>query len=319
VKIRILGSAAGGGFPQWNCGCPNCRGLREGSLRAYARTQESAAVSADRRAWFLLNASPEIRAQVEAFPPLWPRERRHSPISGILLGNGDLDHCLGLLSLRESHPLTLYATASVRRGFTEGNALYKTLERFPGQVTWVVLEPGIERPLAAPGGADSGLFVTAVPVPGKRPLHIEASPTAPPPSPGDNVGFRIRDGRGKSLAYFSAVAGLSEALADSLSEADCVCFDGTFWSEDELAAAGVAGTGGAAPKRARDMAHWPVGGPEGSLAWLAGLRGRGGSRPRRILTHINNTNPLLREDSPERAAAAAAGVEIAGDGLEIDL
>jgi pyrroloquinoline quinone biosynthesis protein B len=303
VKIRVLGSAAGGGFPQWNCGCPNCRGARAGTIKVHTRTQESTAVSADGLSWFLLNASPEIRAQIESFPALWPRGVRHSPIAGILLGNGDLDHCLGLLSLRESHPLVVYATEPVMRGFTQGNVLYKTLERFPGQVTWKILEPGVAQPLLV-AGAPSGLSVTAVPAPGKRPIHLES---AGPPSPGDNVGFLIREARGKTLAYFPAVAGPSPAVAESLSACDCAFFDGTFWSEDELPSAG------AGPKRACDMAHWPAGGPEGSLAFLARLRAR------RVLIHLNNTNPLLREDSPERAAAAASGVEIAADGMEIEL
>lgn len=311
MKIRVLGSAAGGGFPQWNCGCPNCRGQREGTLRAVPRTQESTAVSADGESWFLLNASPEIRGQIENFPGLWPRGPRHSPLAGILLSNGDMDHCLGLLSLRESHPLALYATEPVMRGFTRDNVLYKTLERFPGQVTWTLLRAGAEIPLMA-GGRPSGLRVAAFPVPGKRPIHLES---AGAPSPEDNVGFRIRDGRGKTLAYFPAVAGPSQGLRDLLAAADCVFFDGTFWSEDELAAAGVSGPGGAGAKRARDMAHWPAGGSEGGLAFLAGLPGKG----RRLFIHVNNTNPILREDSPERAAVAAAGVEVARDGLEIEV
>src|SRR2546426_9815001 len=137
MLIRVLGSAAGGGFPQWNCGCPNCRGLREGTIRASARTQECVAVSADGSdGCVLLNCSPEIRGQIESAPALHPRAPRHSPIAAILLTNGDLDHCLGLLSLRESHRLIVYATDAVERGFTRGNVLYRTLERFPGQVTW---------------------------------------------------------------------------------------------------------------------------------------------------------------------------------------
>jgi len=133
VLIRVLGSSAGGGFPQWNCGCPNCRGVREGTISAAPRTQESVAISADGDDWFLLNASPDVHRQIEAFPRLHPRGPRHSPIRGILLSNGDLDHCLGLLLLREFHPLVVYATDQVRRGFTEGNVLYRTLERFPEQ------------------------------------------------------------------------------------------------------------------------------------------------------------------------------------------
>ena len=145
VQVRVLGSAAGGGVPQWNCGCENCREARRGTGAVRPRTQETVAVSADGTSWFLLNVSPEIRAQIESFPPLTPREPRHSPIAGLMLTNGDLDHCLGLLSLRESHPLTVYATESVRAGFTGGNVLYRTLERFEGQVTWRALAVEVRR------------------------------------------------------------------------------------------------------------------------------------------------------------------------------
>ncbi|MFI5315224.1 MAG: pyrroloquinoline quinone biosynthesis protein PqqB [Myxococcota bacterium] len=306
MQIRVLGSAAGGGFPQWNCGCANCSGLRAGTLRARPRTQESIAFSADGERWFLINASPEIRAQIESFPPLWPRAKRHSPVSGILLTNGDLDHCLGLLSLRESHPISVYATASVRSGFAEGNTVYRTLQRFPDQVRWCALPLARETPLVDPeDGAETGLFATALAIPGKLPLHLEQLRA---PSAEDNVGLRIRDARsGGSLAYLPAVAGPSRAVLDALAGADCVFFDGTFWSSDELIAAGL-GT-----RRAEDMAHWPVGGADGSLALLAKRAGR------RILIHVNNTNPLLREDGPEHAAADAAGVEIAHDGQELEL
>lgn len=306
MRLRVLGSAAGGGFPQWNCGCANCRGLREGTLKAVARTQESVAVSADGERYFLLNASPEIRQQIESFPGLWPREPRHSPIAGILLNNGDLDHCLGLLSLRESHPLVVYATEAVRRGFTEGNVLYRTLQRFPEQVRWVSLGLGREVALVHPDtGKESGLFVTAVPVPGKRPVHLEG---LGPGSPEDAVAFRIRDARsGKSVAYLSAVAGRSAVVDEVVEGADCVFFDGTFWTSDELVSAGLS------TKRAEDMAHWPIGGAAGSLPYLSALPGR------RVLIHINNTNPVLREDGPERRALDAAGVELAFDGMELSL
>jgi pyrroloquinoline quinone biosynthesis protein B len=307
VRIRVLGSAAGGGFPQWNCGCANCRGVRDGTLSARARTQESLAVSSDGKAWFLLNASPEIRAQIESFTPLHPGAPRHSPIAGLLVTNGDLDHCLGLLSLRESQPLAIYATERVRRGFTEGNALYATLERFAGQATWHALIPGraaLELPLA--DGRPSGLAVEAIAVPGQPPLHLRGRVE---PSPDDNVGLEIRDRRtGGTLVYLSGVAAPTPAIRQALARADCLFFDGTFWASDELIALGLG------ERRAEDMAHWPIGGPEGSLATL-GRIGRG----RRIFIHINNTNPILREDSPERAAVTAAGWEVAHDGLELEI
>jgi len=308
VRIRVLGSAAGGGFPQWNCGCANCQGVRRGTIAARPRTQESVAISCDGEHWFLLNASPEVRTHIESFLPLQPRAARHTPIAGILLTNGDLDHCLGLLSLRESQRLSVYATQTVRRGFTQHNALYGTLERFPDQVTWQRLCPGepLELQLPVDSQRASGLTVEPIAVPGQPPLHLRAQLA---PSPEDNVGFKLRDARsGGTLAYFSGVAGPTPALYDALEGASCVLFDGTFWSSDELIALGLS------ERRAEDMAHWPIGGPAGSLRALAGAHCR-----RRIYIHINNTNPILREDSSERAALQAAGWEVAHDGLELEV
>ncbi|HTQ75836.1 MAG TPA: pyrroloquinoline quinone biosynthesis protein PqqB [Burkholderiales bacterium] len=299
MHIKVLGAAAGGGFPQWNCGCPNCRDVRSGAMAAKPLTQECVAVSADAERWFLLNASPEIRSQIESFRGLYPRGPRHSPIAGILLTNGDLDHCLGLLSLRESHPLVIYATERVRRGFTEGNVLYRTLQRFPGQVTWRALELGREIEVG-------GLAVEALPAPGKPPIHLEGDGVS---DPGDNIGLLVRDLKtGKRLAYFSAAAAITSAMRAALDQADCVFFDGTFWASDELIALGLG------DKRAEQMAHLPVGGKDGSLRTLAGVR-----TPKRIYIHLNNTNPLLRPRSPERVQAEEAGWEIAYDGMEVAL
>jgi pyrroloquinoline quinone biosynthesis protein B len=302
VRIRVLGSAAGGGFPQWNCGCANCRDVRAGDPTLRARTQESVAISADGASWFLINASPEIRAQIESFDGLWPRAERHSPIAGILLTNGDLDHCLGLLCLRESHPLVVYATEAVRDGFSEGNVLYRTLQRFDRQIDWRHLAPGCEQVLGETG---SPLRVTALAAPGKLPLHLE---TLRAPSPEDNVGLVIR-GTGKTVAYLSGVAGPSPEVERAVRDANVLFLDGTFWSSDELIKEKL-GT-----RRAEDMAHWPIGGPEGSLAFLCGIPKREGDR--RIYIHINNTNPILREGGPERRAVEGAGVEVAADGMEI--
>jgi pyrroloquinoline quinone biosynthesis protein B len=306
VRIRVLGSAAGGGFPQWNCGCSNCRGVREGDGRSIPRTQESVAVSADGARWFLLNCSPEIRFQIESFAGLHPKGPRHSPVEAIVLTNGDLDHTLGLLSLRESHPLVVYATERVRAGFIEGNVLYRTLERFPGQVTWRTLEPGREVSLAGRDGPPAGLFIEAVAVPSKQPIHLEHHGAG---DPRDNIGLKIRDAAtGRRLAYFPAAGALTPNVRAALAEADCVFFDGTFWSSDELPARGLGA------KRAEDMAHLPVGGAGGSLGTLGGLSAR-----RRVFIHINNTNPLLCDDSAERKEAEAAGWEIAFDGMEVTL
>lgn len=258
------------------------------------------AISADGERWFLLNASPEIRWQIESFPALHPRAPRHSPIAGILLINGDLDHCLGLLSLRESHPLVLYASDAVRRGFTESNVLYRTLQRFEGQITWRRLAPGQTTEL--PGG----LIVQGVAAPGKPPVHLEGLHDF---DPGENLGLLIHDiASGKRLAYFSAAAGITPAMYSAFGQADCLFFDGTFWSSDELIALDLGS------KRAEEMAHLPVGGASGSLAALAGI-----PAGRKIYIHINNTNPMLIHGSPERRKAEALGWEIARDGMELVL
>jgi pyrroloquinoline quinone biosynthesis protein B len=306
MKIKVLGSAAGGGFPQWNCGCPNCRGVRDGTLKARPRTQESIAVSADGDSWFLLNASPEIRSQIESFPGLHPRGPRDSPIQGILITNGDMDHCLGLLSLRESHPLQIYATEQLRRGFTEANSLYMTLERFAGQTTWRTLKLGAEQDLKRLDGRSSGLEVTALAVPGQPPLHLRGRFA---PGPEDNVAFRIRDrANGRTLVYLSGVAAITAEVLAAIDGTQCMFFDGTFWAADELITLGLG------DKRAEDMAHLPIGGASGSLAQFAKIK-----VPQRYYIHINNTNPILREDSAERAAVQAAGWHVAYDGLEFEL
>ncbi len=291
MRVRVLGSAAGGGFPQWNCGCPRCRGVRAGTLRAAPRTQDSLAASGDGERWLLLNCSPEVRAQIESFPSLHPRAPRQTPIAAILLTNGDLDHVLGLFSLRESQPLHVFATESVRRGLVETNAIYKTLERFPGQATWHPLP--LDRAVEV-----AGLTVRARAVAGKAPIHLADRA----PSPEDNVGLWIGDpASGRSFAYVPGAADLAPlAWCDG---AECVFFDGTFWSEDELPRHGLG------ERRAREMAHVPVG---ESLAAFAAVAAR-----RKIYTHVNNTNPILDEDSPEHATLAAAGCEVASDGMEV--
>lgn len=306
MRIHVLGSAAGGGVPQWNCGCPNCRDVRAGSGRVAPRTQDSLAASADGEAWILLNASPDIRQQIESFPPLQPAAPRHSPIRAIVLTNGDLDHCLGLFSLRESSPLVIYATERVRHGLVERNAIVRTLQRFPGQLTWRLLKPGVEKELAGPDSAPSGLSVTALPLPGKLPIHLEG---LLPPDPEDNVGLWIRDRTSGRLAvYAPGVASIDDRLCQALDGADCLFFDGTFWTGDELIRLGLS------TKRAEEMAHLPIGGPAGSLARLAGLSIR-----RKAYTHINNSNPILRADSGERSAVETAGWETAEDGMEVHL
>jgi pyrroloquinoline quinone biosynthesis protein B len=297
MRARVLGSAAGGGFPQWNCACPNCVEVRAGSARLAARTQDSVAVTADGEAWFLLNASPDVLRQIEATPELHPRRPRDTPIRGIVLTNGDLDHTLGLFLLRESQPLIVYATEAVWRGLADGNAIFRTLERFEGQVTWKKLVPGESTELAP------GLTLLPFAAPGKLPVHLMRTGK---PSPEDNVGLILRDSAsGRRLAYATACASAAPVVG-RLEGVDVLLFDGTFWSEDELVRLGL-GT-----SRARDMAHAPVGGQSGTMFAFESAR-----IGRKIYTHVNNTNPILAVGSPERREVERAGWEVATDGMEV--
>lgn len=263
-----------------------------------SRTQDSLALTARGPRWLLVNASPDVGRQIEAFAPLHPRAPRDTPIGAIVLTNGDLDHVVGLLSLRESQPLRVLCTERVRAGLVDHNAMLRTLARTSDQVTWTRLETGREVLLD-----ELGLGVTAVPAPGKLPVHLMG---VLEPSPEDNVALRVRDLATDRVAVIATAVGSWSGIDAIMREADSLFFDGTFWSEDELVAAGLG------KAYARDMAHVPIGGEEGSLAHLAGSRAS-----RRVYTHINNTNPILRAGSPERAAVEAAGWEIAFDGLEI--
>ena len=298
MRLRVLGSAAGGGFPQWNCGCRNCDGVRRGVIAATPRTQASLAVSADGERWLVLGASPDVRVQLERAPELWPKAgARGTPIAAVALPNGDVDAWLGLLSMREWTPLSLFATDVVRRDVVERNAVLRTLDRFEGHSRWQTLLPGAR--VAVDG---TGLTLEAVPAPGKPPLHMMARREA---DPLDNVGFVVRDEtRGVQVAWFPSVAGPSPAVQRALREADALFFDGTFFCDDELAAAGLGDA------RARQMGHWPVGGSDGSAAFLATLPAAD-----KWLVHVNNSNPLLDDDSRERRELRALGIDVATDGM----
>lgn len=302
MRAIVLGSAAGGAFPQWNCGCANCIAVREGRSGFLPRTQDSLALTASPRLedgrFVLVNASPDILAQIRATPALWPRAPRHSPIAAIVLTNGDMDHVLGLFSLRESWPLALYVTPSVRRGL-EASAFIRTLRRFEGQLRIVEIELGQRIDVTDAAGEPLGISFVASPMAGKLPVHFVGHATA---TADDNVALAFSDGAG-SLLY--AAAGASADI--SIDGHDVVLFDGTFYREDELVALGLSRS------YARDMAHVPISGESGSLARLSQATGR------RIYTHINNTNPILDPASPERRTVEAAGWEIAYDGMEIVL
>jgi pyrroloquinoline quinone biosynthesis protein B len=259
-------------------------------------------VSAGSGGWVLCNCSPDVLRQIEAFADLHPKAPRHSPIAAIVLTNGDLDHVLGLFSLRESYPLVIYATEGVRRGLFEQNALARTLSRFEGHVTHRLLPLGDDVSIDDARGEATGIRVTARPVRGKIPVHLEG---LAPSAPDQNVGLWLRDATGKAAAYVSAVADVSD-VTPYLGGVDVLLLDGTFWSSDELSRPGLS------KARAQDMAHLPIGDPAGSLEATAALGAR-----RRIYTHINNTNPILVESSPERRAVTAAGWEVATDGMDV--
>jgi pyrroloquinoline quinone biosynthesis protein B len=306
MRVQVLGSGAGGGLPQWNCGCDNCALARAGDPRIAPRTQDSIAIGAGAAkgaAQLLVNASPDILRHIERFERLWPRTPRDTPIAAIALTNGDLDHVIGLLSLRESQPLRILATSRVRSGLVERNAVLRTLARTADQVTWTNLELGREVLVD-----DVGVGVTAMPVAGKLPVHLVGLLE---PSPEDNVALRVRDLVTGRVVVVATALGSLEGIEALALGADALLLDGTFWRDDELIALGLGRA------RAQDMAHVPVGGPSGSLARMAGLAKGAGAR--RVFTHINNTNPMLRSDSPERAHVEQAGWEIAFDGMEIAL
>ncbi|HTB74444.1 MAG TPA: pyrroloquinoline quinone biosynthesis protein PqqB [Polyangiaceae bacterium] len=302
MRVEVLGSGAGGGLPQWNCGCDNCTLVRAGDRRVAARTQDSIAIGGDAAgaAQLLVNASPDVLRHIERSRRLWPRGPRDTPIGAIALTNGDLDHVIGLLSLRESQPLRILATRRVRDGLVERNAVLRTLARTPDQVTWTELELGREVVLD-----DVGVGVTPLPVAGKLPVHLVGLLD---PSSEDNVALRVRDlASGRTVVVATALGSL-DGIDALVAGADAILLDGTFWRDDELIALGLGRA------RAQDMAHVPVGGAAGSIARLAQAKIAGA---RRVFTHINNTNPILRADSPERAEVERAGWEIAFDGMEI--
>ena len=309
MQVKILGSAAGGGFPQWNCACPNCRAVRAGTFRGKARSQAQAAISADSRSWFLLGASPDLRGQIEANAELHPREGvRQSPIVGAVLANADIDHVLGLLLLRELQPLRLHATDSVRRILTEDNSMFAMLQRVPGQVTWDDFAPRTMFSLRTVAGEDSGLRCRALPLGRHYPAYVSPSRRDELKLGESSLGLIVGLSSGKRLAYMPAVPRIDQALLKELESCDVLLFDGTFWSDDELIR--IQGSG----QSARQMGHVPVSSAEGSLVQLAGLQ-----HPRKIYVHINNTNPMLNEAGPEYRQVREAGWEIAEDGWQFDL
>jgi pyrroloquinoline quinone biosynthesis protein B len=297
MRCLVLGAAAGGGFPQWNCNCGQCALARAGDARAKPRSQVGMAVSADGESWLLVGASPDLRQQIAACSALWPRQgARHSPIAGVVLTSADVDGIAGLLVLREQQPLRLYAAAPLLR-ILHDNRLFDVLD--PSLVQRIEIAP--DEPVEAVGG----LSLELLEMPGKIPLYHEDRSAAVAQA-GATYAARISSG-GRSVIIASACAEVTDAVLSRLAGADALFFDGTVFTDDEMAKAGV-GT-----KTGRRMGHVPISGEDGSMARLSGLASR------KIYFHINNTNPILLEGSPERALVEANGYEIAEDGLQISV
>ena len=304
MRIIVLGAAAGGGFPQWNSACPVGKRAWQADPAARWRTQCSLAISADGRDWALLNASPDLRQQILATPALHPKVQdpqtapRHSPIRAVVLTNGDVDHVAGLLSLRESQPLDLFATGAIL-DVLAGNPIFDVLN--PAYVTRRRLA------LEQPAEILPGLRAVPFAVPGKVALYLEDGTPEVGAETEATIGLELH-GNGARACFVPGCARVTSGLAGRLDGADLLFFDGTLWTDDEMISSRTGVKTGAR------MGHLSVSGRDGSLAALRGL-----SLGRRIFLHINNTNPILLEDSPERARVTAAGWEVAYDGMEIEL
>jgi len=308
LRIIVLGAGAGGGFPQWNCNCANCRRARSGDPLARAATQSSLAVTADNgESWYLLNASPDLRQQIAETPELHPGTRgRDSPIRGVVLTNADVDHIAGLLILREVQPLVIYGTSRVLAK-VRANEIFKVLD--PKLVSWRPLIPEQMTELCGPDGLPSGLRAKIFPVPGKVALWLEDPRLENLGSaPDDTIGLELAANGGKHFFYIPGCAGMPIALADRLRGAELIFFDGTTYTDDEMIACGLGS------KTASRMGHMSISGADGSIAALAPLRAN-----RKIFIHINNSNPILIADSPERKTVEAAGWEVGTDGLQVTL
>ncbi|MGB5831314.1 MAG: pyrroloquinoline quinone biosynthesis protein PqqB [Thiohalocapsa sp.] len=304
MRIRILGSGAGGGFPQWNCNCGNCLGLRNGTIQAKPRTQSSIAISANDSDWTLFNASPDIRAQLESFPALQPaRKHRDTAIRAILLVDAQIDHTTGLLLLREhTEPWDVYCTAAVKEDLSSGFPIFPILSHFRG-INWHEIRTD-ESSFSMSHAPD--LTFTAVPLKSEAPPY---SPHRHNTVPGDNIGVRVSDrNTGKSLFYAPGLGQIEERIIEHMGNADCLLVDGTLWTDDEMI------RGGFSQRSGREMGHLDQSGERGIVQLLRQL-----DRPRKILIHINNTNPILDESSPQRRLLTSAGIEVAEDGMEIRL
>jgi pyrroloquinoline quinone biosynthesis protein B len=310
MRLKVLGSAAGGGFPQWNCACPNCLRFRRGKPHSHARTQTQLAFSPDSKVWFLLGASPDLRAQILAAPELAPSDASSpSPIGGVFLPSADVDSVMGLLHLREFQTFFVFATLPVQRILKDENRIFRVLERADPPVTWVTLS-GKGRLGCHLGGDSAGppaFLCTTVPAGGDYPDYASESLKRTLSPDEAVVGLVMQQGE-KRIFFAPSVSGHTDTWKTHAEVCDVVFFDGTFWSDDELMQTGRSN------KTARDIGHLPLSGPDGLLEQFPQ-----NAKGRKILIHINNTNPILDEDSPEHRAVLNAGWEVARDGMEFDL
>jgi pyrroloquinoline quinone biosynthesis protein B len=307
MHVRILGSAAGGGVPQWNCNCSNCAAARAGSMTVRPRTQSSVAVSADGRVWFLLNVSPDIRQQILSFPTLGPPEGapRGTAIAGCVLTDAELDHTAGLLLLREGGPLRIHCTTTVRRWLNRFLLVEPILACFC-RPTWHDFVSDTAVDLLLPDGTLSGLRIRAFEVDRHVPRFVTGEGSS---AAGAVSGLEAEDTRTSArLIYVPCLGSWSPALERLCQGADCLLIDGTFWDDAEPFCFGIG------KRKARAMGHLPVSGMEGSLSWLGGLNVR-----HRVYVHINNTNPMLNEDGPEYRQVTERGVRIGMDGDSFEL
>lgn len=313
MLIRILGSAAGGGVPQWNCRCPNCLAARAGSPDVKPRTQSSVAISADGQTWFLLNVSPDVRQQVLAFPALGPLDgtQRGTAIAGCVLTDAELDHTTGLLLLREGGTFHIHCTAAIHRWLNRWWPVEPILACFSPAGTnpaarWSELPLDAAVELRLWDGSPSGLRACAFEVDRHVPRFVQEQPSE---ALGSVIGLQLEDTRtGGRLVYAPCVASLGPTLRRLAQDADCLLIDGTFWEDDEPIRRGIGS------RTARAMGHLPVNGAEGSLSWLGELKAR-----HRVYVHINNTNPMLNERGPEHGQVAERGVSVGADGDSFEL
>jgi pyrroloquinoline quinone biosynthesis protein B len=311
MQIRILGSAAGGGFPQWNCACPNCAGLREGTLRASARTQTQIAFTPDGELWFLIGASPDLRTQLIATPELSPRpgQTTRSPIAGVFLPSADIDSVLGLMHLREFQSFFVFATAGVQRVLKTENRIFKVLDRADPPVQWQILaaKGRLGCHLGDSPGDQPSFICNTIALGGHYPDYVSDEARRVASAEDASIGF-LFERAGKKIFIAPGLSGRNGEWTKLAASADLILIDGTFWDDDELRRTGRSNN------TARDLGHLPLSGPEGLLAQFPK-----DAHGRKILIHINNTNPILDEDSDEHHHTREAGFEIARDGLTIDL